>query len=82
MYFCGGDMKMGKMVPRAGFEHTSFTIRASVLTITQHRLPNVTAYPGLPVYVAPCLRSQCSELRTPICMCIYLYMCSIRIIRV
>ena len=34
-----GVMKMGNIVPRARIEHTSLAFRASVLTITPHRLP-------------------------------------------
>ena len=37
-----GVMKMGNMVPRGGFEPTSFEFWASVLTITSPRLLDIT----------------------------------------
>ena len=42
-----GDMKMRNIVPRAGIETTSLAFRASVLTITPHRLPDITTIPTL-----------------------------------
>ena len=47
-----GVMKMGNIVLRAGIECTSLAFWANVLTITPHRLPDVTT---TPVYAAPCL---------------------------
>ena len=40
-----GVMKMGNTVPRAGIKPTSLAFCANVLTITQHRLPDVTTIP-------------------------------------
>ena len=56
-------MKMGNVVPRGGIEPTSLPFRASVLTITPCRFPFMSPLcPCLPVYAAPCLRGQCSQL--------------------
>ena len=49
-------MKMGNIVPRAGIEPTSLAFQASVLTITLHRLPDVTTIP-----TRPCLCSSLPE---------------------
>ena len=40
-----GVTKMEKTVPRAGIEPKSLAFRASVLTVTPHRLPDVTTIP-------------------------------------
>ena len=46
-----GVMKMGSIVPRVAIEATSLTYRASVLTITPHKLPDTTI---LPTNACPC----------------------------
>ena len=53
-----GVMKMGNIVPTAGIEPTSLAFRASVLTITPHRIPDVTTIPT-PTYLCS-VRGQCS----------------------
>ena len=54
-----GVMKMGNIVPRAGFKPTSLAFRASVLTL--HHVGSLTSllywYP--PVDAAPCLIGPC-----------------------
>ena len=40
-----GAMKIGNIVPIAGIERKSLAFRASVLTITPRRIPDVTIIP-------------------------------------
>ena len=49
-------MKVGNIVPRAEIEPTSLAFWASVLTITPHRVPDVTNVP-----MPTCLRSSLPE---------------------
>ena len=57
-----GVMKMGNAVPRVGLEPTSLAFWVSVLPSHQVGCLMSTLYPRLPVYAAPCLRSQCRLL--------------------
>ena len=53
-----GVMKMGNIVPRAGFEPTSLAFQASVLPLHDVGFQISPLYPLPPVYAAPCLRDQ------------------------
>ena len=57
-------MKMGNIVPRAGFETIYLAFRASVLPL--HHVGSLTLllYPHPPVYAVPYLRGQCTLLST------------------
>ena len=60
-----GVMKMGNVVPWVGIEPIFLAFRASVLTITPCRLPDVTTIHTPSVYAAPCFRGQRSLLQYP-----------------
>ena len=51
-------IKMGNIVPRARLEPTSLASRASVLPLHHIGSPMSLLYPRVPVYAAPCPRSQ------------------------
>ena len=64
MFVCVVDvMKMGNIVPRAESETTSLVFQASVLPLHHICALMLPLYPR-PVYVAPCLRGQCSLLHS------------------
>ena len=65
-----GVMKMGNIVPREGIEPTSLAFRASVLTITTHRLPWCHYYTHAYLSMYPlCLRGQCRLLHSSLWNC-------------
>ena len=55
-------MKMGNTVPSAGIEATSLAFRASVLSITPPRLPDVTMLPTPTCLCGSLQRGQCIPL--------------------
>ena len=57
-----GAMKMGNIVPRAGFEATSLAFWASELPLHYVGCLMSPLYPHPPVYAALCLRGQCRLL--------------------
>ena len=64
-------------MPRARIATTPMAFQGSMLTITPHRLPDITTLPAS-VYAAACLRGQCSLLHIEyryIHIYVYLYNC-------
>ena len=57
-----GVIKIGNIVLRAGLEPTSLAVQANILPLHHTCSLMSPLYQRLPVYVAPCLRSQCRLL--------------------
>ena len=65
--------KMGNIVPRAGLKCRSLEFQANVLPLHNVSSLKSPLYPCPPVYVALCLRGQCSTRTKYMYICIYMY---------